>query len=188
MSSIYGQAKQAGNETVVKMLEEAGAKPPPPAEVKLSEEQLARFAGTFFVEEQPAMEGVIGLEDGALFFQFMGQPKLVLEPTAAATFRAASGFPLEMTFDDGEPAPAFTYTQDGMPQPARFLRKADEAVVADAESSGDEAGEPVADSPAETKSASTEATQGGGHQELAGVPRSQRRGYRSGANADALGP
>lgn len=141
LASIYGQAKQLENEEVVKMLEEAGAKPPPPAEVRLGEEQLARFTGTFFVEEQPAMEGVIGLEDGALYFQFMEQPKLVLEPTAEASFRAASGFPLEMTFDDGAPSPAFTYSQDGMPEPARFLRKAaeeaaEEDMVADADPEG----------------------------------------------------
>ena len=147
LGSIYGQAKQAGNEALTKRLEEAGAKPPPAAEVELSEEQLARFVGTFFVEQQPAMEGVIGLADGALYFQFMEQPKLVLEPTAEASFRAASGFPLEMTFDDGAPSPAFTYNQDGMPEPARFLRKAAEAaaeadVVADAESAdGDASGE-----------------------------------------------
>lgn len=138
LSSIYGQAKQADNEELAKKLEEAGAKPPPPADVKLGEEQLARFVGTYVVEEQPAMQGVIGLEDGALFFQFMEQPKLVLEPTAEATFRAASGFPLEMTFEDGAPSTGFMYSQQGMPEPARFMRKSEEReAVAQASAAGE---------------------------------------------------
>ncbi|MDA8018214.1 MAG: PQQ-binding-like beta-propeller repeat protein [Thermoanaerobaculia bacterium] len=153
LAAIYGQAQQAGNADVVAILEEAGAKPPAPSEVSLSEEQLQRFVGTYFVEEQPAMEGVIGMEDGALYFQFMQQPKLVLEATAEATFRAANGFPLEMTFEEGGPSPGFMYTQQGLPEPARFARKV-EGEVADAETAAAAEG---AEAPAAAESASTTA-------------------------------
>lgn len=152
LSGSLAQAQQRGNEEVVALLEAAGAEPPPAGEVEVAAETMERFVGTYEVKKPFAGEGVIFLEDGVLTFRFEEQPPLALEPTAPDTFRAANGFPLSMTFEEGDPSPGFEYSQQGLPEPTRFARKAEDAPPED-DAAGEDAAEGAETAVAETAEA-----------------------------------
>jgi hypothetical protein len=77
-------AKTGGKTEVVKMLEAAGVKPPPPATAKIDPAVLATYAGRY---ESDRFFVVMTVADGNLQASFMGQPPSALGAVDATHFR-----------------------------------------------------------------------------------------------------
>ncbi len=77
-------AKASGKTEVVKLLEAAGVKPPPPANAKIDPAILASYAGRY---ENDQFFLVLSVADGNLHVAFMGQPPSALGAVDATHFR-----------------------------------------------------------------------------------------------------
>lgn len=84
MSGNLAVAKTAGKTEVVKMLEAAGVKPPPPATAKIDPAILATYAGRY---ESDQFHLEMSVADGNLQASFMGQPPSALGAVDATHFR-----------------------------------------------------------------------------------------------------
>ncbi len=84
LSGTLAAAKAAGKAEVVKLLEEAGVKPPPPASAKIDPAILETYAGRY---ENDQFSLVMSVADGNLQVSFMNQPPMALGAVDATHFR-----------------------------------------------------------------------------------------------------
>lgn len=101
LSGTLAAAKAAGKAEMVKMLEDAGVKPPPPATAKIDPAVLATYAGRY---ENDQFHLVMSVADGNLHVSFMGQPPTPLGAVDATHFRLLvfEGVSLELRSEDGK--------------------------------------------------------------------------------------
>jgi ankyrin repeat protein len=101
LSGALAMAQTAGKPEIVKLLEEAGVKPPPPATAEVEPAILATYVGRY-TNEQGMYLTVSLADEKSLQMAFMEQPALVLGAVDATRFRPKAFDALTLTFRSAE--------------------------------------------------------------------------------------
>lgn len=101
LSGTLAMAKQMGAAEIVKVLEEAGVKPPPPANAQIDPAILATYAGEY---SSPQFSAKVTLVENKLQLSFMGQPNMEMGAVDATHFRllAFEGATFEFKSEGGK--------------------------------------------------------------------------------------
>ena len=102
LSSALAAATRRKHVEVAKLLEEAGAKPPPRADFEVDAGTLARYAGTY--RNEGGTELVFFVRDGKFFGGPAGQNPLPMNAINNTTFRPGEQDPITLVFrlEDGK--------------------------------------------------------------------------------------
>lgn len=115
LSSALAAATRGKHTEVAKLLEEAGAKPPPKADFQVDAETLARYAGTY--RSEAGMEVVFFVRDGKFFGGPAGQNPLPMNAINNTTFRPGEFDAITLVFRlEGDKVSSLVRNQGGNEQ------------------------------------------------------------------------
>jgi len=97
LAGTLAMARTSGKTEIVKVLEEAGVKPPPPADATVDAAILAGYAGRYTGKDGLYVTVALG-DDGALQLKFLEQSAMTLGAVDATRFRPKGFDALTVTF------------------------------------------------------------------------------------------